>query len=275
MLSCLTNDVFHLSIGLQSFSLHEGYVQMIDPQKLLEQFLGSGSQAGQRDEPQARSGGGGLDAIPDVLKGFGGGMAAGGLAGLLLGSKGGRKIATKAVKLGGLAVLGGLAYKAYNDWQSNKDGSSTVSQSGPAVAPGEMKNITPAPEGTAFLPAPQPERDALSVKIIQAMIAAAKADGHIDAKEQARIFGKLDEAGLGVEEKAFLMDELRKPLDIDAVVALADNTKQAVELYAASCLAINPDDPAEQAYLAMLAARLKLAPELKAGIEEQVAAAMV
>jgi uncharacterized membrane protein YebE (DUF533 family) len=240
---------------------------MIDPQKLIEQFLGS-SSAEQSRQPQTGSGGGGLDAIPDKFKGFGGGMAAGGLAGLLLGTKSGRKMAGKAVKLGGLAVLGGLAYKAYNDWQATKGGNSTVSQQDSGVS---IKDITPAAEGTAFLPAPQAERAALGVKVIQAMIAAAKADGHIDASEQKRIFGKLDEAGLGVEEKAFLMDELQKPLDIDAVVSLAENTEQAVEIYAASCLAIDPDDPAEQAYLAMLAARLKLAPELKTGIEAKVA----
>ena len=96
------------------------------------------------------------------------------------------------------------------------------------------------------------------------MIAAAKADGHIDAVEQQKIFGKLDELDLDTEDKAFVMDELRKPLDIDSVVAAATTPELAVEIYAASFLAIDPDDPAEQAYLAMLASRLKLDPGLKA-----------
>ncbi len=249
---------------------------MIDPQKLIEQFLGGGANAtgaGQAGKVQTGKTGGALDAIPDSLKGFGGGMAAGGLAAVLLGSKGGRKMAKKAVKLGGLAVLGGLAYKAYNDWQATKGGNSTVSQGEAADAAANMKNITPKVEGTPFLPAPKVERNELAIKLLRAMIAAAKADGHIDAAEQQRIFAKLDEAGLTAEEKGFMMDELRKPLDIDAIVKLADNDAEAVEIYAASCLAIDPDDPAEQAYLSMLAARLKLAPELKAGIEQEVAAA--
>ncbi len=239
---------------------------MFDPQKLLDQFMGSNAQA-QGGDAQPQSGGG----IPGSLKGFGGGLAAGGLAGLLLGTKKGRKMAGKAAKIGGVAVLGGLAYKAYSDWQASKAGGPGT---GPAPAGGAssqpMNNVTPDAEGTAFLPAPVEERNALGVKIIQAMIAAAKADGHIDAEEQKRIFAKFADAGLGIEEKAFLMDELRKPLDIDAIVALADNTEQAVELYAASCLAIDPDDPAEQAYLSMLSARLKLAPELKTNIEAEV-----
>jgi uncharacterized membrane protein YebE (DUF533 family) len=245
---------------------------MIDPQKLIEQFLGGNANAadssGSRSGTPARSGGGSpLDALPDSLKGFGGGLATGGLAGILLGTKGGRKMAKKAVKVGGLAVLGGLAYKAYTTWQ---DGKTAAQGAGDPVT--EMKNITPKAEGTPFLPAPQHERNELGMKLLQAMIAAAKADVHIDAEEQKRIFARLDEAGLDAEEKGFLMDELRKPLDIDAIVSLADSPEQAVEIYAASCMAIDPDDPAEQAYLAMLSARLKLAPELKAGVEREVAA---
>ncbi len=249
---------------------------MIDPQKLIEQFLGGGASGtgGQGGQAQ-KKGSSPLDAIPDSFKGFGGGVATGGLAAVLLGTKGGRKMAKNAVKLGGLAVLGGLAYKAYNDWQATKGGNSTVSQGEAADAAATMKNVTPKAEGTPFLPAPEAKRNELALKLLQAMIAAAKADGHIDAEEQKRIFAKLDEAGLDSEEKGFLMDELRKPLDIDAIVSLAGNAEEAVEIYAASCLAIDPDDPAEQAYLAMLAARLKLAPELKAGIEREVAAVSV
>lgn len=246
---------------------------MIDPQKLIEQFLGGGASGSGGNAGQVqKKGSSPLDAIPDSLKGFGGGVATGGLAAVLLGTKGGRKMAKNAVKLGGIAVLGGLAYKAYNDWQATKGGNSTVSQGEAADAAANMKNITPKAEGTPFLPAPQAKRNELALKLLQAMIAAAKADGHIDADEQKRIFGKLDEAGLTGEEKGFLMDELRKPLDIDAIVSLAGNPEEAVEIYAASCVAIDPDDPAEQAYLSMLAARLKLAPELKAGIEQEVAA---
>jgi uncharacterized membrane protein YebE (DUF533 family) len=114
----------------------------------------------------------------------------------------------------------------------------------------------------------------MSLAILRAMIAAAKADGHIDAAEQQKIFARLDEANLGQAEKAFVVDELRKPLDIDAVVAAATTPELAVEIYTASVLAIDPDDPAEQAYLGMLAARLKLDPGLKKAIETETAKVM-
>jgi uncharacterized membrane protein YebE (DUF533 family) len=228
---------------------------MFDPQKLLEQFLGGG-----KPQDGARKSG----ASPDFMKGLATGGVAGGLAGILLGGKTSKKMAKGAVKLGGTAALAGLAYKAYTQWQASKD------QAPQAEAP-PMKDITPRPEGTPFLPSMAQQRDNMSLAILRAMIAAAKADGHIDADEQRRIFGKLDELDLDMEEKAFVMDELRKPLDIDAVVAAASTPELAVEIYAASVLGIDPDDPAEQAYLAMLASRLRLDPGLKLAVEKEAA----
>lgn len=226
---------------------------MFDPQKLLEQVLGG--QPGQDGKPR-----GGLSS--DFVKGLAAGGAAGGIAGILLGGKTSKKLVKGAVKLGGTAALAGLAYKAYSQWQAGR-------QAPAAAEAAPMKDITPRPEGTAFLPASLPQRESMSLAILRAMIAAAKADGHIDAAEQRRIFAKLDELGLDTEEKAFVIDELRKPLDIDSVVAGATTPELALEIYAASFLAIDPDDPAEQAYLAMLASRLKLDPGLKAELEKE------
>jgi uncharacterized membrane protein YebE (DUF533 family) len=223
---------------------------MFDPQKLLDQFLG-GKGSGKP---------GGLS--PDLIKGLAGGAAAGGLAGILLGGKSTKKLAKTAIKVGGTAALAGLAYKVYNDWQASKNGA-------PPAAEQPMKDVTPQPQGTIFLPSAEKARDDMSLALLRAMIAAAKSDGHIDQAEQQKIFGKLDELDLDTEAKAFVMDELRKPLDIEKVVAAATSPELAVEIYAASFLAIDPDDPAEQAYLAMLAARLKLAPDLKASIENE------
>lgn len=229
---------------------------MFDPQKLLEQFLGGGNSQSGGQKP------GGLS--PDFVKGLATGGVAGGLAGVLLGGKTSKKLAKGAVKIGGTAALAGLAYKAYTQWQASRQAGAPIDATSP------MKDITPAAQGTPFLPAPVAERNEMSLAVLRAMIAAAKADGHIDAEEQRRIFGKLDELDLGTEEKAFVIDELRSPLDIDAVVKAATTPELAVEIYAASFLAIDPDDPAEQAYLAMLASRLKLDPGLRTALESEV-----
>lgn len=221
---------------------------MIDPQKILAQVLGG------HDVQDGRNKGG---VSADMIKGG----AIGGIAGLLLGSRGGRKLAGKAVKVGGMAVLGGLAYKVWSDWQNNR-------QEQPA-AEAPMKDVTPSAEGTPFLPDTKAERDELSRTLLSAMISAAKADGHIDAAEQTRIFRKLDEADLTTEEKGFILEELRKPLDADAIAAKATTPERALEIYAASLLAIDTEGSAEREYLDTLAQKLKLDAALRGRIEEE------
>ena len=193
---------------------------------------------------------------------LGAGAALGGLGALILGTRTGRSIAVNAAKLGALAVVGGLAYKAYNDWQATKGGNSTVSQGEAADAAANLKNITPKAEGTPFLPAPQAQRNALGIKLLQAMIAAAKADGHISAEERQRISQQLAAMGVGPDGRSFIAAELAAPLDIGAIANCATGPEQAAEIYAASLLAIDRAGAAERGYLAMLAARLGLEPGL-------------
>lgn len=234
---------------------------MFDAKSLLDQFLGAGEPRGGQ-----RAGAGGSDDLMargrDFLSSQGGGLALGSLAGLLLGSKTGRKVGKKALTYGGMALVAGLAYKAYQGYRANQDG--TTRPPSPADTPEALE----APKGTGFDPERAPGgAQAFAVTLLSAMIAAAKADGHVDAAEQGRIFDKIDEAGLDSDAKAFLMDELRAPLDLDRIVAGAGTPEQALEIYAASRLAIEPDLPAERAYLETLAARLGIEPDLVAEVD--------
>jgi len=119
-------------------------------------------------------------------------------------------------------------------------------------------SLPPPPADTPFLPARESEQQSLSRHLLRAMIAAAKADGHIDAKEQSAIFAEMDRLPLDTDDKAFVMDELRKPLDVDAVAHAASTPEEAASIYTASLLAIDIDNPSERAYLGLLAARLNL-----------------
>lgn len=232
---------------------------MFDTKSLLDQLLGTSLPGGTT-----------VGGAVDKAKGYARenplatGAAAGGLAALLLGTKTGRSVAGNAAALGGLALLGGLAYKAYRNWQG---GDPTA---GPAAAGGD---VPPAPEG--FTPTSEAESQHLGLALVTAMIAAAKADGHIDADEQARIFDKMDELQLDSEAKAFVMDELRAPLDIDKIAALATNEQVGMQIYAASRLAIEPDHPAEKAYLETLADKLRLMPGFVAQVDQAVREAQV
>jgi uncharacterized membrane protein YebE (DUF533 family) len=243
---------------------------MLDTKRLLDQFLGSS----QRDR-DSRDGERGIQdmqlgdrarGIADSLGGFGGiggGVLAGGLAGLLMGSKQGRRLAGTALQLGGMAVVGGLAYKAYRDWQAGR--------SVPSTAPSTSTTpMLPPPRDTPFNPVDATAQQSLARNLLRAMIAAAKSDGHIDAKEQARVFSEMDKLALDADDKAFVMDELRAPLDIDAVAKGAGTPEEAAEIYTASLLAVDIDNAAERAYLGLLAARLNLDERLVAHLHATV-----
>lgn len=241
---------------------------MFDAKKLLDGFLGNAAGGAQQG-----TGGGdmmarGQDYLRSNAGGLAGGALAGGLAGLLLGTKGGRKLGKKAVTYGGMALVAGLAYKAYRDWQGNQGTAAPAPASG--AASGDPA-VLPPPAESPFAPEQQPGGDrAFALVLLTAMISAAKADGHIDAQEQRRIFDKLDSLELDNDAKAFVMDELRAPLDLDRVVAGASTQEAALEIFAASRLAIDPDHPAEKAYLDLLAARLGLEAGLVAEIDRAV-----
>jgi len=107
------------------------------------------------------------------------------------------------------------------------------------------------------------------------MITAAKADGRIDSDEYRRIFEHMNTLNLDAQAKAFVMDEIGRPMDMAALTAAATGPEVAAEIYAASLLAIDPDGPAEQGYLAMLAAQLRLDPGLVETLHASVAESTV
>lgn len=228
---------------------------MFDPKSLLDQFLG-GSAAGSlsnasrsvKDRLDQQSGSGG----------FVRGAAAGGLLGLLLGGKGLKNMAGGVIGYGGAAAIGALALQAYQKYQQQK-GAGTVS-----LTPEQFANLSPD-----ALPHAQPAADGspFQLVLVRAMVGAAKADGHVDAEEQQRLFSEVERLGLDSEAKAFVFDLLSQPVDLASVSSAVATPEQGAEVYLASRMAINPDVPAERAYLDALAARLKLPAELRSQLD--------
>ena len=72
-------------------------------------------------------------------------------------------------------------------------------------------------------------------------------------------------------DKAFVFDTLGNPPTLQDIASLASGPEQAAEIYLASRLVIDPDHPAEVAYLEALASRLSVPPELVAHLESQAA----
>jgi len=94
--------------------------------------------------------------------------------------------------------------------------------------------------------------------MVRAMIAAANADHELDDQERARIVVAVEESGLTEVDRALLLDELERPLDIAALAGRATTPELRRELYVASEMAILADTRAEQNYLARLAKQLHL-----------------
>jgi uncharacterized membrane protein YebE (DUF533 family) len=253
---------------------------MIDAKSLLERFLGPDAGAGRAPspwggqsplQPQAGSGGGIADMARQALRrgtsggmgGFAGGAAAGGLLGLLLGGKKSGGLLSH----GGAAMLGALAHRA---WQNHQAGQAPATAP-PATAPPATPQDAAAVD-QRFLPgaAPAAGGEPFELALVRAMIGAARADGHIDAEERGRIFDQVEKAGLDPEAKAFVFDTLDAPIGVTEVAAAARTPEQASELYLVSRMAMNPDHPAERAYLQALAHRLRLPPGLVAHLDRQI-----
>src|SRR5690606_36808799 len=82
------------------------------------------------------------------------------------------------------------------------------------------------PTDSQFSAEPAAVKSDFALMLIRIMIAASRADGHIDDAERARIHDKLALSGLGNDAIAFHDDELSKPVDMDAIFAAASNEAQ-------------------------------------------------
>lgn len=194
----------------------------------------------------ARGGGGGLGGIA-------GAAAATAALNLLLRGRG-----SKLLRLGGMAALGVMAYKAWQEYQAKQAGGS---------APRPFQPQPPAQQE------PPAQAEAHSRALLVAMIAAAKADGHVNDAERAQIEQALAQSD-DADTATWLEQEMKRPLD-PAEVARAAGADGALasELYLASLLVVQADDGRigfmERAYLDELARQLKLPDGLKASLEKQ------
>jgi uncharacterized membrane protein YebE (DUF533 family) len=182
------------------------------------------------------------------------GAAAGGALALLLGSRRGRSLGSSALKLGSIAAIGALAWKAYQEHQARQGG---------AAAPAAVK-------GFEALPAPQLELH--SQAMLAAMIAAAKSDGHMDERERGLVEAELTRLDADPATRRWVEDELRRPVEPAEVARAATSPEMAAEVYLASVLVADETTTMERAYLDALARELKLPAALKADLDAKARA---
>ena len=112
------------------------------------------------------------------------GAIAGGLLGVLLSGNARRMLGT-GIKVGGMAAIGGLAYKAWEDWKAGKS-----ADAGGRSCGGARWHL--------LLRRMMPKRPIdLAARLLQAMVSATKADGHVTDAERGRIDAQLGCVGAG------------------------------------------------------------------------------
>ena len=228
----------------------------MDAQQILDSLLKSGQELVQKGKTLAEE----RLQIPDdpekrdaLFTGAGKGAVAASAIAVLLGTGAGRKLTGATLKLGSLAAIGGIAYKAFQDWQA-KQGQSQVATG------------TPISELTGS------ELDKRSRTLLKAMIAAAKADGHIDEKERELLTQQMAKLDPDADAAKLINEELNKPLNIQDIAAGVDSPAAAAEIYLLSRLVLNVDNDQERIYLSQLAQTLGLAPDLVAQLDNQATA---
>lgn len=223
----------------------------MDTKTLLDQLLNAGRELGRDAGAGGSDLAGGILDLPDsgpereaALSGLGKGAAAAGVLALLLGTQGGRRLTGAALKLGGVAALGGVAFEAWKSWQAGQNGVAVRDQ---VVA--EPRPIGDLTGGAA---------DERSLRLLRAMLAATRADDHVDDKELARIEARLGESGLPASAIALLQAELEKPLEPNDVAEGVIDPEEAAEIYLASLTVIDLDNFLERAWMDELARALAL-----------------
>ena len=188
------------------------------------------------------------------MGGAAGAAAAGGLLGSLLGGRGGGGL----LRTGGMAVIGLLAHRAYETWKTQ--------QSGQPAAPASEEFAQPAAKAGGEQP--------FGLVLVRAMVAAARADGTLDASERDRIFDEAERLQLDPGEKAEMFRILETSADPQAIARLAVTDAQKAEIYTASALIIGTPGSAERAYLEALAGALDLPNGLRARLDAEVQEAL-
>lgn len=135
----------------------------------------------------------------------------------------------------------------------------------------------PAPAGGGWSPvpgAPQtpaiPAEDREALLMLRAMIAAARADGHVDAAERGRIAEQLEAAGLSPAAREAALAEFERGATPEELAREARDPMLAAQLYAAAVAGAASIEGAERAWLDGFAKALRLDRAATEAIERRI-----
>lgn len=176
--------------------------------------------------------------------------ALGGLAGVLLSNKSARKIMGSLGK--NALIIGGSAAAGVVLWNQYKKRVRDTHQDDPQFGVQSSSD------------------DARARRLIQALVFAAKSDGHIDASEKQRIDENIQQLQLGHEAQCWVQDAIEQPLDPELLAKDVKNEEEALEVYFLSCAVIDVDHFMEKSYLDALATSLKIPQDVRQSIASEM-----
>jgi uncharacterized membrane protein YebE (DUF533 family) len=178
----------------------------------------------------------------------------------------GRRMPSQTKMAVGMGLLG-VAIAAIEHF-GKQQGAGAPPAGGRPLPPPPPPGMPPPPPGV-----PEPaSRDREAALLVEAMAAAAHADGTLDDEERARIVTRAQQAGLAADELDVVERALAAPPAAADLAARAATPALAEQVYAASLMAVRVDSEAERAYLADLAARLRLSPDTTARLHRLLGA---
>ena len=188
--------------------------------------------------------------------------APGGTAGLvgagILGAVLGGMLPKGAVRTVGAAGLGAVAWSFYQKWAA-QNAAAQAAQGAGAQGADAMPHIA--------------MDDPAARLLVQAMIFAAKADGHIDATEDQRITAMLAQLYPGQDTTTLKQQMMTELPDPNALARNVSSPEQGEDVYRLSCLVTDIDTPAERAYLMALAQALNIEDTRRTALEQEAEAA--
>lgn len=193
---------------------------------------------------------------------------------------------------GGLAALGFMAYRAYQDHQSRTAQQSGDRSSNSAGGLGDMvKDLankftgeSPSQGQTSQAGSHATEdelrederaaesfSDEKALLLIRAMITAAYSDGEMSTDERQHIMREIEDGGADEDDRRTMKRELGNPKPLDELLVNVKDDETAEEFYMASRAAVDGDTEANTAYLLNLRQRLDLSDQQVAEIEQMAA----
>ncbi|MCR4666151.1 MAG: tellurite resistance TerB family protein [Desulfovibrio sp.] len=192
-----------------------------------------------------------------------GGLLGAGALGALVGSM----LPKAGARTAGMIGLGAIAWNFYKKWAAG--------QQEKQPAGGDPAGF--GPESQFFYTGPntgqETAQDKTAMLLLRTMVFAARADGHIDEKEQERIAKVLPQFFPDEDVRPILNRLLSEAPDIAALAREVVSQEQAEDLYRLSCIIVDVDNFMERGYFTELASALSITDDRARELEAEASVA--